>query len=86
VENLPAESAVSMTGLLYACSGCGGAFELLTRVGPRQICADCWRKAGSPFPRVQLSAVQLADHVAAIERRMMQHGGAFASAVKNGKT
>jgi hypothetical protein len=36
-------------GTLWRCSGCGGAFVFLARIGGRDLCAACWRRAGSPF-------------------------------------
>lgn len=32
------------------CDRCGRAPQLLGRVLGEQLCSECWKRAGSPFP------------------------------------
>ena len=67
----------------WACSDCGTPRFLLTRFRGRLICADCWRKAGSPFPRGENIDQELEGRTRA---KMVQRGGTDAYRVRAGKT
>lgn len=76
--------------LLYPCDICSQGFEQghLLCVDGRQICAACWVAAGRPWPRLQHETPpqERAQAEIQIRQRMIEHGGPFANAVRNGKT
>lgn len=72
---------------LAPCDGCGRAFLLLVLVDGKQLCGGCWTAAGRPWPitgPARADALHRAE--VATRARMIERGGAFANAVRNGKT
>jgi hypothetical protein len=68
---------------LFACSRCHRRRHLFAKLRDEDLCADCWRDAGCPFP-VPVPP----DHEKEedIRKRMLARGGSSRHQVRKGLT
>lgn len=71
---------------LFACDGCHKASLLFVSFGAEKICAECWHRKGSPFPRRVLTPQEMSAAEIATRERMNRRGGADRHMVRSGKS
>jgi uncharacterized Zn finger protein (UPF0148 family) len=71
---------------LFRCDTCKRDVHLFARRHDGRIaCAECWRAAGSPFPREAVTAAQIFAIEQATRERMKARGGTARHLVQSGK-
>lgn len=74
-------------GFSWRCDRCPTTALLVARIHTGEyLCAECWRLAGSPYPRAQPTAEELHAATVAIQQRMLRRGGDAAYRVKSGQS
>jgi hypothetical protein len=72
--------------LPFRCEACREPCHLFARIRGRLLCSDCWRLAGSPWPRSEASQKEIHEAELRIRERMLKRGGEDAYRVKAGKS
>lgn len=67
------------------CPHWGDEKRLYGNVDGSLVCVNCWKKAGRPWPRRAVSAVELATAEVKTREKMMKRGGNERYMARSGK-
>lgn len=72
---------------MSGCDECGLVDDrkLFANVDGRCFCVTCWKRAGRPFPKRSMTAVELANAEVATRERMLKRGGNQKYMARSGK-